>query len=85
MWSFGNIGWVAALFYGLKPAVLAIVASAVIRIGSKALKNEVMWSLAALAFVGIFFLKVPFPIIIGGSGPDRAWWAASCGRQSSLS
>src|SRR5215471_13427582 len=45
---FGKIGWVAALFYGLKPAVLAIVASAVIRIGKKALKNEVMWSLAAL-------------------------------------
>ncbi|HWQ90797.1 MAG TPA: chromate transporter, partial [Clostridia bacterium] len=52
----------------LKPAVLAIVASAVIRIGSKALKNEVMWSLAAVAFIGIFFLKIPFPIIIGTAG-----------------
>ncbi|HTL56708.1 MAG TPA: chromate efflux transporter [Candidatus Limnocylindrales bacterium] len=65
---FGKIAWVAALFYGLKPAVLAIVVSAVIRIGSKALKNEVMWSLAALAFVSIFFLKVPFPIIIVAAG-----------------
>src|SRR5829696_9168095 len=62
--SFGNVPWVAAVFYGLKPAVLAIVAAAVIRIGSKALKNEVMWSLAALAFVAIYFFKVPFPVII---------------------
>jgi len=62
--TFGAVPWVAAIFYGLKPAVLAIVAAAVIRIGSKALKNEVMWSLAALAFVAIYFFKVPFPIII---------------------
>jgi len=62
--TFGAVPWVAAIFYGLKPAVLAIVAAAVIRIGSKALKNEVMWSHAALAFVAIYFLKVPFPIII---------------------
>jgi chromate transporter len=61
---FGNVPWVAAIFYGLKPAVLAIVAAAVIRIGSKALKNEVMWSLAALAFAAIYFFKVPFPLII---------------------
>jgi chromate transporter len=62
--SFGNVPGVAAIFYGLKPAVLAIVAAAVIRIGSKALKNEVMWTLAALSFVAIYFFKVPFPIII---------------------
>ncbi|HEV7869493.1 MAG TPA: chromate efflux transporter [Chthoniobacteraceae bacterium] len=62
--TFGAVPWVAAIFYGLKPAVLAIVAAAVIRIGSKALKNEVMWSVAALAFVAIYFFKVPFPIII---------------------
>jgi chromate transporter len=65
---FGNIPWVAAIFYGLKPAVLAIVASAVIRIGSKALKNEVMWALAVLAFVAIYFFKVPFPLIIIAAG-----------------
>ena len=61
---FGEVPWVAAVFYGLKPAVLAIVAAAVIRIGSKALKNGVMWTIAALAFVAIYFFKVPFPIII---------------------
>jgi chromate transporter len=62
--TFGAVPWVAAIFYGLKPAVLAIVTAAVIRIGSKALKNEVMWTLAAVAFVAIYFFKVPFPIII---------------------
>jgi len=47
---------------------MAIVAEAVIRIGSKALKNEVMWSLAVLAFVAIFFLKVPFPLVVLTAG-----------------
>ncbi|MDD5260957.1 MAG: chromate efflux transporter [Methylacidiphilales bacterium] len=62
--AFGNVPEVAAVFYGLKPVVMAIVAAAVIRIGSKALKNEVMWGIAALAFAAIFFFKVPFPAII---------------------
>jgi chromate transporter len=66
--AFGNIPWIAAIFYGLKPAVLAIVAAAVIRIGSKALKNAVMWSLALAAFVAIYFLRVPFPLIIISAG-----------------
>jgi chromate transporter len=62
--TLGNLSWIAAIFYGLKPAVLAIVAAAVIRIGSRALKNEVMWTLAAAAFIAIFFFRVPFPLII---------------------
>ena len=66
--AFGNIPWIAAIFYGLKPAVTAIVLTAVIRIGRKALKNEVMWALAALAFVAIYFFKVPFPAIILSAG-----------------
>src|SRR5256885_13883707 len=66
--AFGNIPWIAAIFYGLKPAVLAIVATAVIRIGSKALKNAVMWSLALAAFVAIYFFRVPFPLIIISAG-----------------
>ena len=66
--AYGKIPWIAAIFYGLKPAVLAIVAAAVIRIGKKALKNEVMWSIALLAFVAIFFFKIPFPIIIISAG-----------------
>jgi chromate transporter len=66
--SYGNVKWIAAVFEGLKPAVLAIVAAAVLRIGKKALKNEVMWALAALAFVALFFLKLPFPLIVLGAG-----------------
>jgi chromate transporter len=65
--TFGAVGWIAAIFYGLKPAVLAIVAAAVLRIGKKALRNSVMWSLAAGAFVGIYFFKVPFPAIVAGA------------------
>ncbi len=62
--AYGNLPWIAAIFYGLKPAVMAIVAVAVVRIGRKALKNEVMWAIAVLAFVAIYFFKVPFPLII---------------------
>jgi chromate transporter len=62
--TFGKVPAVEAVFYGLKPAVLAIVAVAVIRIGRRVLKNEVMWSLAAASFVAIFFLKAPFPLIV---------------------
>jgi chromate transporter len=65
---FGKLPWIAAIFYGLKPAVTAIVAAAVIRIGRKALKNEVMWAIAALAFVCIFCLHAPFPLIVLGAG-----------------
>jgi chromate transporter len=62
--GWGNVPIVAALFFGLKAAVLAIVLEAVFRIGKRALKNNVMISLAGLAFVGIFFLNIPFPLII---------------------
>jgi chromate transporter len=55
---------VAALFFGLKPAVMAIVLEAVLRIGRRALKNRVMVGLAAAAFVAIFFYAVPFPLIV---------------------
>jgi chromate transporter len=66
--AYGQVQWIAAIFYGLKPAVIAIVAAAVLRIGRKALKNEVMWAIAALAFVAIFFFKAPFPLIILAAG-----------------
>jgi chromate transporter len=66
--AFGKVGVVAALFFGLKAAVLAIVLEAVIRIGKRSLKNGLMQGLAAAAFVGIFFLDVPFPLIILAAG-----------------
>ncbi len=66
--AFGNVAGIAAAFDGLKPVVLAIVIGAVFRIGKKALRNPLMWGLAAAAFVAIFFLKTPFPLIIAGAG-----------------
>lgn len=62
--SFGNVPFIEAVFYGLKPAVMAIVSHAVLRIGKRALRNPVMWTIAGLAFVAIFFLKAPFPLIV---------------------
>ena len=66
--AYGKIAWVAAIFFGIKAAVMAIVAEAVLRIGSKALKNAVMWTLAAIAFVAIYFFKVPFPLVVISAG-----------------
>ncbi|PPC97263.1 MAG: chromate transporter [Methylotenera sp.] len=62
--AYGSVPAVAGVLYGIKPAVVAIVLFAAYRIGSRALKNIVLWSIAALAFIAIFALKVPFPIIV---------------------
>ncbi|MDH4048606.1 MAG: chromate efflux transporter [Gammaproteobacteria bacterium] len=59
---------VQALFFGIKAAVLAIVIEAVHRIGKRALKNVAMYSIAAIAFVAIFFFAVPFPLVVLGAG-----------------
>jgi len=61
---YGDVSFVAAMFFGLKAAVLAIVLHAVVRIGSKALRNAPMIALAAASFVAIFFFEAPFPAII---------------------
>jgi chromate transporter len=63
--TYGHTGWLAAVFFGLKPAVLAIVVEAVVRIGRRALRGRRHVGLAAAAFVGIFFFDVPFPVIVG--------------------
>jgi len=65
--GYGNVPVIAAVFFGLKAAVLAIVLEAVVRIGKRSLKNNVMRALAAAAFVGIFFFNIPFPVIILGA------------------
>ena len=65
--AFGNTPLVAGLFYGIKPAVTAIVVQAVFRIGSRALRNSVLWAIAAASFVAIFGLNVPFPAIVAGA------------------
>ena len=65
---FGNLTFIEGMFFGLKCAVLAVVIQAVFRIGSRALKSKAMVALAAAAFVAIFFLHVPFPLIIIAAG-----------------
>lgn len=61
---YGENSAVASIFYGLQPAVIAIVAAAVFRIGGKTLKSPALWAVAAIAFAAIFFLNVPFIAII---------------------
>ena len=62
--AYGTLPWMTAIFHGLKPAVTAIVVAAVITIGRRALKSGAMWTIAAVAFVALFFWRVPFPAII---------------------
>jgi chromate transporter len=66
--AFGDLAFVQGVFNGIKPAVVAIVLFAAWRIGSRALKNEVLWILAAAAFLAIFAFNVPFPYIVLGAG-----------------
>ena len=63
--AFGDVPVIAGLFYGIKPAVTAIVVQAAHRIGSRALQNKVMWGIAGASFVAIFALDAPFPWIVG--------------------
>jgi len=65
--AFGEQPVVAGLFYGIKPAVTAIVVQAAHRIGSRALKNRWLWGMAAASFVAIFALQVPFPAIVAAA------------------
>jgi len=62
--SFQDITLVQALFYGLKPAVMAVVVGALLKIGKRVIKNSWMILIAALAFIAIFFFDTPFPLIV---------------------
>lgn len=62
--AFGEMPLVAGIFYGIKPAVTAIVLQAAHRIGSRALQNSTLWAIAAASFVAIFAINVPFPAIV---------------------
>jgi chromate transporter len=75
---YGRVGAVSALFFGLKCAVLAVVLQAVVRIGGRALKSTPAKALAALAFVLIFFVGAPFPLIVLGAGLI-GWWSTRQG------
>ncbi len=66
--TFGDTTFVSGLFFGLKPAVMAVVVEAVFRIGRRTLKTRVLQTLAGAAFIAIFFLDVPFPAIVAVAG-----------------
>jgi chromate transporter len=66
--AFGAMPLVAGLFYGIKPAVTALVVHAAHRIGSRALRNGWLWGIAAAAFIAIFALDAPFPLIVLAAG-----------------
>ena len=66
--AYGDVPLVAGVFYGIKPAVVAIVLAAAHRIGSRALKNAWLWAIAAAAFIAIFAFHAPFPAIIIAAG-----------------
>jgi chromate transporter len=66
--AYGDVPAVAGILHGIKPAVIAIVLFAAYRIGTRALKNGALWTIAAIAFVSISLLKLPFPYIILGAG-----------------
>ena len=64
----GDVAWVAALFAGLQPAVLALIAAAIPRIGRRALRSPASYGLALAAFVAMAFAHVPFPWVVLGAG-----------------
>ncbi len=66
--AYGNLPLMQGVFYGIKPAVVAVVLFAAWRIGSKVMKNEILLAIAALAFIGIFFFKIGFPWIVLAAG-----------------
>jgi chromate transporter len=66
--AYGEVPAIAGVLYGIKPAVTAVVVFAAYRIGSRALKNGVLWAIAVAAFVAIFALHAPFPAIVLAAG-----------------
>ncbi len=75
--AFGSLPWVAGIFYGIKPAVAALVLQAVHRIGSRTLKKPavapVLWAVAASSFIAIAVLNVPFPMVVVLAA-ITGWW-----------
>src|SRR5688572_15621804 len=65
--SYGKVPAVAAFFFGMKPAVVAIVAFAAWRVGSRVLHNAVLAAIAVLAFISLTLFSVPFPLIVVGA------------------
>ncbi len=66
--AYGDIGWVTGLFFGISAAVIAVVASAVLRIGRRVIKNRIMLGISAASFLAIFVFELPFPLIVAVAG-----------------
>jgi chromate transporter len=66
--AYGNVPAIAGIFFGIKPAVTALVVHAAWRVGSRALKNGWLWAIAVAAFLAIFALQLPFPLIVLAAG-----------------
>lgn len=66
--AYGNVPVIAGVFYGIKPAVTALVVHAAWRVGSRTLKNAWLWGIAVAAFLAIFALQLPFPLIVLAAG-----------------
>ncbi len=66
--AYGEVAWVAALLYGVKPAVTAVILYAIWRIGRRVLRNAPLWGVMLAAFAGLFVLHLPFPLIIVSAG-----------------
>ena len=66
--AFGNLPWIEAIFFGVKAAVLAIVIEALLRVARRALKGNVDWLIAGVAFLALYCFDVPFPLIIIAAG-----------------
>ena len=66
--AYGEVGWAAALLTGVKPAVTAVILCAIWRIGRRTLRRPLLWATAAAAFLGLFALGLPFPLLILSAG-----------------
>jgi len=71
--AFGHVDWIAGLFYGIKPAVTAIVLQAAHRMGTRSLKHPALWAIAVASFMGTALLNLPFPAIILAAA-CCGWW-----------
>jgi chromate transporter len=88
--AFGDLPLVAGLLYGIKPAVTAVVLFAAYRIGSRTLRNPVLWAIAMAAFLALYVFDVPFPLIVLGAAAigaaggrlAPAWFAAQARHDS---
>jgi chromate transporter len=71
--TFGQVPWVAAIFFGIKPAVTAIVLHAAVRIGKRTIHNSALKWIAFGSFLAIFILNLSFPIIVAIAAAIGYW------------